>query len=189
MIYLLLFFEFFKTGLFSVGGGLATIPFLIKMTEKYPDWFGTLQIADIVAIAESTPGPIGVNAASFAGYSAAGVLGSVVASLALVLPSFIIVVLIARALQKYRDNRLVNDAFLGLRPAVTGLIAAACYSVTKSALLRGSISQLGFFGAFDLPCVILFAALFACTQIKALGKIHPIFYILVGAAFGILLRL
>lgn len=188
MTLLLLFYEFFKAGLFAVGGGLATLPFILKMMDKYPSWFGTLQLADIVAIAESTPGPVGVNAATYAGYSAAGISGALIASLAVVLPSFIIISLIADLLQKYRSNKLVDDAFSGLRPMVAGLIAAAGYSVLKIAVLRGDVAN-GLLAAVDWRCAILFAALFACTQIKGLSKIHPIFYILTGAAAGLLLSL
>lgn len=188
MTLLLLFFEFFKAGLFAVGGGLATLPFVLKMTEQYPAWFGTLQLADITAIAESTPGPIGVNAATFAGYSAAGVPGAFVATFAVILPSFIIVSLIARALQKYRDSKLVCDTFSGLRPAVTGLIAAACWAVMRSALITGAIGD-GFFRMFDYRNIILFVVLFALLLTPKVKKIHPIFFILTGGVVGILLGL
>ena len=104
MIYLQLFYEFFKTGLFAVGGGLATIPFLSAMTDKYT-WFTKAQLADMIAVAESTPGPIGVNTATFAGYNAAGIPGAIIATLSLVLPSYIIILAISKALQKFRDNK------------------------------------------------------------------------------------
>lgn len=188
MTLLFLFYEFFKAGLFAVGGGLATLPFILKMMDKYPAWFGTLQLADIVAIAESTPGPIGVNAATYAGYAAAGVPGALVASIAVVLPSFIIISLIADLLVKYRSNKLVDDAFSALRPMVAGLIAAAGYSVLKIALLRGDTAN-GLLAAVDWRYAALFAVLFICTQIRKLSKIHPIFYILAGAAAGLLLSL
>ncbi|HRX57487.1 MAG TPA: chromate transporter [Eubacteriales bacterium] len=185
---LLLFFEFFQAGLFAVGGGLATLPFILKMMEKYPVWFGTLQLADITAIAESTPGPIGVNAATFAGYSAAGVAGAFTATLAVILPSFIIISLIARALQKYRDSQLVCNVFAGLRPAVTGLIAAACWAVMRSALITGAFSD-GFLQLFNWKNVMLFAVLFTLLQLPKTKDIHPIFYILTGAAVGIVFGL
>ncbi len=188
MTLLLLFFEFFQAGLFAVGGGLATLPFVLKMMEKYPEWFGTLHLADITAIAESTPGPIGVNAATFAGYSAAGIPGALVATFAVVLPSFIIVSLIARALQKYRDSKLVCDTFSGLRPAVAGLIAAACWSVMQSALLTGVTGD-GLLQMFDWRNVALFAVLFALLLTPKVKKIHPIFFILAGGAVGVLLGL
>lgn len=188
MTLLLLFYEFFKAGLFAVGGGLATLPFILKMIERYPDWFGTLQLADIVAIAESTPGPVGVNAATFAGYSAAGVMGALVASFAVILPSFIIISIIAGALERFRSNPYVERAFSGLRPAVSGLIAAAGYSVFRLAILRGDLSA-GLLQAVDWRCLILFALLFAATQIKKLKKLHPILYIAAGALAGIVLGL
>ena len=145
MIYLQLFYEFFKTGLFAVGGGLATIPFLSAMTDKYT-WFTKAQLADMIAVAESTPGPIGVNTATFAGYNAAGIPGAIIATLSLVLPSYIIILAISKALQKFRDNKYVNDAFTGLRPAATGLIGAACYSVMVIALSGSTL-----FGLLPLP--------------------------------------
>ncbi len=188
MTYLLLFFEFFQTGLFAVGGGLVMLPFIQQMIERYPEWFGTLQLADIVAIAESTPGPIGINAATFAGFSAAGVLGALTATLSVVLPSFIVVSLIAPVLAKYRQNRLVNDAFTGLHPAVTGLIAAACWIVLRIAVLRGSVAD-GFFQAIDWRCAALFAVLFACTQIKKIKTLHPVVFILLGGLAGVVLGL
>ena len=135
MIYLQLIYEFFKTGLFAVGGGLATLPFLNEICQKY-DWFTEQMLADMIAISESTPGPIGINMSTYAGYQAAGVLGSIVATCSLVAPSIIIIVLIARFLSKFNEHPLVKSAFSGLRPAVTGLIAAAAVSVMKLALLR-----------------------------------------------------
>ncbi|MEN6418852.1 MAG: chromate transporter [Clostridiaceae bacterium] len=186
MTYLLLFLEFFQTGLFSVGGGYATLPFLQKIMERYPDWFGSLQLADIAAIAETTPGPVGVNAATFAGYRAAGVPGALICTFALVLPSFIIVSLIARALEKYRQNKLVNDIFSGLRPAVTGLIAAAAWSVIHSALITGAFAD-GFLQAFDWKSVLLFFVFFGLMMLKKLKNVHPVFFFLAGGAVGALL--
>ena len=166
MIYLQLFYEFFKTGLFAVGGGLATIPFLSAMTDKYT-WFTKAQLADMIAVAESTPGPIGVNTATFAGYNAAG-----------------IILAISKALQKFRDNKYVNDAFTGLRPAATGLIGAACYSVTAIALSGSTL-----FGCIDLRRLIFFALLLAVTNIKRLKGLHPIIFIAIAAVVGIVFRL
>jgi chromate transporter len=188
MTLLLLFFEFFQAGLFAVGGGLATLPFVLKMIERYPAWFGTLQLADITAIAESTPGPIGVNAATFAGFSAAGIPGALTATFAVILPSFLIVSLIAKALQKYRDSKLVCDAFSGLRPAVTGLIAAACWAVLQSALVTGAWAD-GFLRMFSWRNVALFAVLFTLLLTPKVKNIHPIFFILAGGVAGILFGL
>ena len=167
MLYLRLFFEFFKTGLFAVGGGLATIPFLTAMTQKY-DWFTAQQLADMIAVAESTPGPIGVNTATFAGFRAAGIPGAVISTFGLILPSFLIILLIARALQKYKSNPIVQNAFSGLRPASTGLIAAAGWSVLKTAL-----SGVDIMGAVSIPALLLFAVIMLLSNIK---KIKPILY-------------
>ena len=125
MIYLRLFWEFFKTGLFSVGGGLATLPFIYDMSDR-TGWFTYQQIADMVAVSESTPGPIGVNTATYVGYITGGVPGALVATLGLVTPAVICILIIASCLKKFRENRFVDHAFYGLRPASAALIAAAC---------------------------------------------------------------
>lgn len=188
MTILLLFFEFFQTGLFAVGGGYATLPFLQKIMERYPAWFGSLQLADIAAISEATPGPVGVNAATFAGYSAAGIPGALVATFALVLPSFLIVSLIARALEKYRQNLLVDSLFSALRPAVTGLIAAAAWSVISAALLKGSLSG-GLLQALDWKSIALFAVLLGLLFVPKVKKLHPVFFFLAGGVAGWLMGL
>ena len=178
MTLLTLFIEFFKTGLFAVGGGLATIPFLTAMTEKY-DWFTPQQLADMIAVAESTPGPIGVNTATFAGFRAAGIPGAVMATFGLVLPSFLVILAIAGALQKYKSNPLVQNAFSGLRPASTGLIAAAGWSVLKTALSGADIMGI------SLPAVLLFAAIMILSNTKKLKSLHPAAFIGLAAMVGI----
>ena len=135
MIYLRLFWEFFKTGLFSVGGGLATLPFIYDMSDR-TGWFTYQQIADMVAVSESTPGPIGVNTATYVGYITGGVPGALVATLGLVTPAVICILIIASCLKKFRENRFVDHAFYGLRPASAALIAAAGFSVVRISLLQ-----------------------------------------------------
>ena len=174
--------EFFKTGLFAVGGGLATLPFLTQMQEKY-GWFTAEELANMIAVGESTPGPIGVNMATYVGYSSFGIFGGLLATLFLVLPSLIVICLIAGILDKFQKNRLVQDAFAAIRPAVTGLIAAAGMTLVKIAIFRGEWSP----ATFDWVALVLFAALFACTQLKALKKLHPVAFIAVGAVAGIIL--
>jgi Chromate transport protein ChrA len=188
MMYLQLFLEFFQTGLFAIGGGYATLPFIQTMMERYPAWFGTLRLADIAAIAEATPGPVGVNAATFAGYSAAGVPGALIATAALVMPSFVIASLIARALEKYRQNRLVSEVFLSLRPAVTGLIAAAAWSVVYAALFVGPLSG-GIVQALDWGNVALYAALLGLLFVPKVKELHPVFFFLAGGIAGALIGL
>ncbi|MBO6000005.1 MAG: chromate transporter, partial [Lachnospiraceae bacterium] len=129
-----LIYEFAKTGLFSVGGGLATLPFLYEMSDK-TGWFSHADIADMIAISESTPGAIGINMSTYAGYKTAGVPGGILASLALAAPSFIIILIIAKFLVKFRDNRYVEGAFYGLRPASRAMITVACIHVAKVAIV------------------------------------------------------
>ena len=124
MIYLQLFIEFFKTGLFAVGGGLATLPFLFNMAES-TGWFTADTIMDMIAISESTPGPIGVNMATYAGFTTAGIFGTLSATIGLVCPSVIVIILIYKILEKFKGSSLVNNVFYGLRPAVAGLVACA----------------------------------------------------------------
>lgn len=178
---LLLFAEFFKTGLFALGGGLATIPFLTEMQFKYPEWFSQTKLADMIAIAESTPGPIGVNTATYCGFSAAGLPGSIVSTCALVLPSLIIITIISKFYEKYKNSSIVNHVFLGIRPAVTGLIASAGYSVFLLAVRNDNI--------FDWRKLLFFGVILSLLQIKAIKKIHPIAFIGLGAFIGIIFGL
>lgn len=172
MTYLLLFFEFFKIGLFAIGGGLVTIPFLFNLTEKY-DWFSKLELTNMIAVAESTPGPIGVNMATYAGFNTEGFLGALLATFALVLPSFIIIVLVARLMDKYSCNLRVKDFLSGVRPAVIALILWAGIPLAQISLT----SEIN---------VILFVAILAAMR---LWKKSPIFYIVSAAVIGIILKL
>ena len=189
MILLTLFFEFFKTGLFAVGGGMATLPFLYDMSARHPDWFSTAQLADMIAVSESSPGPIGVNMATYVGFHTAGILGGLVATLGLAAPSVIIILIIARVLKQFRENKYVDAAFYGLRPCSVGLIAAAGLLVVKIALfdfdayaLSGEIADL-----FKLKALILAAVLLVLTRaVKATKKLHPIVFILGSAVVGVL---
>lgn len=180
--YFLLFIEFFKTGLFAVGGGLATIPFLTDMQLRYPAWFSNATVADIVAVAESTPGPIGVNAATYAGYSAAGIPGALIATASLVLPSLIVITIISGFFEKYRSSEIVNAAFTGVRPVVAGLIAAAGWTMMQLSVFPG---EGPLFSRFDWRCGLLFVVLFTALQLKKTKKLHPIFYVLAGAVCGL----
>ena len=123
MIYLQLIFEYFKTGLFAFGGGYATLPFLYHISETY-GWYSSKQLSDMLAVSSITPGPVGVNMATFSGYTTAGILGALLATSSVVLPSLIIVVIIAKLLAKFRENRHVQAAIYALKPAGCGLLAA-----------------------------------------------------------------
>ncbi len=184
MIYLRLFFEFFKTGLFAVGGGMATLPFLYDMSDR-TGWFTHAQLADMVAVSESTPGPIGVNMATYVGFLTGGVGGAAVATLGLVAPSFLVILIVSAFLQRFRDSKYVNGAFYGLRPASTAMILAALVLVVKAAFLPdGTLSSL------DWRLLVLAAALFALTDaVEKTKKLHPIVFILGSAVVGVVLRL
>ena len=191
MIYLRLFWEFFKVGLFSVGGGLATLPFLYSLGAK-TGWFSTADVANMLAVSESTPGPIGVNMATYAGFDCAGVLGGVVATLGLVTPSVIVIVLIAMALQAFRTNKYVDAAFYTLHPASTGLIAAAGWSVFALVLVNLDAYRASYQLADILQWknLLLFAVIWVLTNlVKPLKKLHPVVFLALAAVVGIVFRL
>ena len=187
MIYLQLFYEFFKIGLFALGGGLATLPFLYNLAEKYP-WFDASMLPDMIAVSESTPGPIGVNMATYAGYSSAGISGGIVATLGLVTPSIIIVIIIAGFLNKFQENLYVKSAFYGLRPAVTALIAIAGFEVLKVSIFTFEQFKLShqWLDLFDIKALVIFIVFFLLTK---KFKFHPIVFILMGAVIGIVFNL
>ena len=187
MIYLLLYFEFFKTGLFAVGGGLATLPFLINLTYKY-DWFDQSMLADMIAVSESTPGPMGVNIATYAGFSSGGILGGIIATLWLITPSIIIIIIIAKFLEKFKSNKSVEDIFQGLRPASVGLIAVAAFEVIKIALLNinSYMATKNIIDLINIKSFVLFVVIFYAVMKY---KKHPIVYIAASAVIGILFGL
>lgn len=182
--------EFIKTGLFSVGGGLATIPFLFDMSQNHPNWFTTAELTDMIAVAESTPGPVGINMATFAGFKVSGLLGSILATLSLILPSFIIVLIIAKLLSKYSDNKYVKAVFGGLKPAVAGLIAAAAYSVFQIAVFTDTVTSFSdILPSLQVTSFIIFAVILIALQFKKIKNIHPIFFIAIAAVLGIVFKL
>lgn len=188
MIFLQLFWEFFKTGLFAVGGGMATIPFLYNISDS-TGWFTHADLANMIAVSESTPGPIGVNMATYVGYitgmQVSGIptalLGAITATLGLISPAVVIILIVAAFLKSFRDNKYVNSAFYGLRPASTGLIAAAGLSVAAANFFPEAFTLAG----FNWKGAILFVVLVALTNIKKLSKIHPIVFIAFSAVVGV----
>ena len=133
MIYALLCWEFFKIGLFAVGGGLVTVPFLFDLAEKY-GWFSLGELADMIAVAQSTPGPVGINMATYAGYKVAGLGGAIAATLSEVLPSMVVVYIIAQALVKWQNNPRLDRILAGIRPAVLSLILFAGWDIAKETI-------------------------------------------------------
>lgn len=183
MIYLQLFFEFFKIGLFAVGGGMATLPFLQRLGES-TGWFDNQLITNMVAISESTPGPIGVNMATYVGYNVGGVLGGFVATMGEILPCIILVIVFSKFLTKLSGNKYLDYAFYGMRPAVTGLIAAAAVSVMQVAVLNTNLfRQTGVLTDLADPKKIIWFVL-VLWAIKKFKK-HPVMYIGISAVVGI----
>ena len=179
-IYLRLFWEFFKTGLFAIGGGMATLPFLYDMADK-TEWFTRAQLADMIAVSESTPGPIGVNMATYVGYLTKGVPGAITATLGLVTPSIIIILIIAAFLEAFRTSKYVSGAFYGLRPASTALITAAGLVVVKETFLVST----GFFW----QGLILAAVIIVLTNfVKKTKGWPPIVFIGLSALVGVVFR-
>ena len=189
-LYLQLFWEFFKTGLFAVGGGMATLPFLYDISNK-TGWFTHAQLADMVAVSESTPGPIGVNMASYVGFVTGGVGGAVVATLGLIAPSILIILIIAAFLKAFRDSKYVDGAFYGLRPASTALIASALVTVAKVAFFSsqnfGDLTAV--LHSVEWKAVVLAAVLLLLTRyVPRVKSWHPIVFIGLSAAVGVIFR-
>ena len=172
MILWLLFYEFFKIGLFAIGGGAVTIPFLFDLTEKY-DWFSKEQLIDMIAVSQSTPGPIGVNMATFAGFQTAGIGGGIIATIGLVLPSLVIVILVSKILRKYMNSPLLSEIMLAIRPVVIALIMFASFELFVLSIT--SWYRAGF-------AVLLFVMVW-------FYKRSPIFYILLSGVLGVVLKL
>lgn len=186
MIYLRLFYEFFKTGLFAIGGGLATLPFLYDMSSR-TGWFTPNDITNMIAISQSTPGPLGINMAAYTGYLTGGILGGIIAPLGLITPSLLIIMGIAKILDRFKGNKWINPIFYGLKPASLALIVVAWISVLKVtyqplALFSGPHSE----GAFFWQGLLLAGFLFFILRI---WKVHPIALIVVAGLIGLIIRL
>lgn len=179
MIYLSLYYEFFKIGLFSFGGGLATIPFLYQLTVKFPNWISSLDVANMIAISQSTPGPMGVNMATYTGFNVSGFCGGLVATIGLVSPSIVIIIVIAKFLKHFNEKWYVKKSMYGLRATVLALI---CYAVSK-------IFIISMFMGYQIRLVefiLFFIILLLSSKFKC---IHPIIWIIIGAFLGIALKL
>lgn len=196
MTFLLLFWEFFKTGLFAIGGGMATIPFLSDMANKHPDWFTQTDLSNMIAVGESTPGPIGVNMATYVGYitgsdygTFGAISGAIIATIGLITPSIIIVLIIAAVLKSFKDNKYVNNAFYGLRPASTGLIATAGIGVIMTTLITvgGAATHTIIFNWKGIALAVVIWVL--TNLIKKTKGLHPIVFIALSAIVGIIFKM
>nr|WP_325303881.1 chromate transporter [uncultured Dysosmobacter sp.] len=194
-IYLRLYLEFFKTGLFAVGGGMATLPFLKEIGEA-TGWYTYGDLMNMLAVSESTPGPIGINMATYVGYTVGGVPGAVIATLGEITPSIIVILIVAAILKSFRDNRYVNSAFYGLRPASTGLIGGAGVAVVLEVLtcIRVAGPESGIVNVFERTAgplvnpgaLVLAAVLLVLTNwVKPVKNWHPIVFILISAVVGV----
>ena len=186
MIYFQLFYNFFLTGLFSIGGGLATLPFLYDLSDK-TGWFSHADIANMLAISESTPGAIGINMATYVGFETASVPGSLIATLGLITPGIIIILIIAKILEKFKESRYVQWALYGLRAASIALISAAGLSVVQISLIHYKLigqSGIAVLDIFDIKGIILAVVILTASRIWT--KIHPVVWIFFAAVIGIL---
>ena len=184
--FLQLIWEFFKTGLFAIGGGLATLPFLYDISRR-TGWYTTADITNMIAVSESTPGPMGVNMSTYVGYHIAGIPGALTTTLSLVFPSVVIIIIVANFLKRFQENNTVKHAMYGIRPASVAMITYAGLLVARVALLReeayrasGAIADL-----FSVKAILL-AAVVLVTYLKF--KKHPIVYILAAALIGIVFK-
>ena len=185
MTLLHLFFIFFYIGLFAVGGGLVAATFMQQELVEHYHLITAEKFYNMLAISESTPGPIGINMATYAGFHAAGLAGGIAATLSLVLPSLIVIVIIAKILDKFNENPYVKSSFAMIRPVVTGLIATAVCGIFETALFTASD------GSFQFPVfsLILCALFFIAMNLKKLNKIHPFFWMVAGAVVGLVFQM
>ncbi|MDY6038030.1 MAG: chromate transporter [Eubacterium sp.] len=183
-IYLLIYY-FFTTGLFAIGGGLATLPFLYNIGQK-TGWFSEIDVANMVAVAQSTPGPTGINMATYVGFNQFGVYGAVLSSLAIVAPSVIIIIIVSNLLNKFKESKLVQNAFYGLRAASTGLILAAAFSVIQISIfnLENFDGKIGLYNCVECirwQALVLAAFIFILYKWK---NPHPILLIILSGVLG-----
>ena len=174
---IILFLEFFKIGLFSIGGGLATLPFLYDLANKY-NWFDINLIGDMIAISESTPGPIGINMATYVGFLHSNFIGSIVATTGLIVPPFIIIIIVSKFLSKFKKSKYIKEIFEFIRPVVTGLIASSALLIVSVGILDKN------YFIKEKELILFFVMFFAISKFKK----SPIIYILLSIIIGILFK-
>lgn len=182
MIYLILFLTFFKIGAFTFGGGYAMLP-LIQAEVLENEWLTNEEIINFVAVSESTPGPFAINISTFVGMELAGILGAICATLGVVLPSFIIILIVAKFFEKFKTNKYIKGIMNGLRPAAIGLIGTAVVSIGKTVFLENGFS----IDILKTPSFYISFAIFALATILAFNKKHPILIILLSGSIGIIM--
>lgn len=181
MIFFQLFFTFFKIGLFTIGGGYAMLPFIQSEVIRL-GWLTNEQVINFIAVSESTPGPFAINMSTYVGTQMSGVLGAICATLGVVMPSFIIILIIASFFEKFKDNKYIVGCMTGLKPAVIGLIGSAVISIGITVFFPVSISL----SVFSTPQFYISLILFLGMTVLALKKVHPIIIIVISAVVGII---
>lgn len=182
--YFQVFYEFFKIGLFAIGGGPATIPFLMELSEK-TGWYTMEELTNMIAISESTPGPVGLNMATYVGCRTLGPFGGLISTIGLTFPSVVVIILIAKFLNNFKENPYVKNAFWGIRPAVTALILSAVIGICKVSLFSVNDGRMEPLVGSMVICVVAFCLL----RIRKLKKLHPAAWILGAAVLGVVFRL
>ena len=180
MILLELFLTFFKIGLFTFGGGYAMIP-LINSEILSKGLMSSEQLVDFIAVSESTPGPFAVNISTYIGIETAGIPGAICATLGVVLPSFIVILIVAVFIEKFRKSTAVNGLFTGIKPGAVGLLFAAVISIGTTTLFPAGVNT----GVFATPLFYVTLCTFILTFILSMKKVHPILLILMSAVIGI----
>ena len=186
MIFLKLFFTFFKIGLFTFGGGYAMLPF-IQEEVLANGWAAEADLINFIAISESTPGPFAINMATYVGAEAGGVFGAVCATLGVVMPSFLVILIVAKCYEKFKESRIVRGCMTGLKPAVIGLIGAAILSVVVTVFAPSQyvLAAAPWWEMFKSPALYVSAVIFVGGAVLAFRKVHPIIIICLAAACGI----
>lgn len=180
MILLILFLTFFKIGAFTFGGGYAMLPLIQEEVIKNA-WALEEDLINFIAVSESTPGPFAINMATYIGSVQGGILGAVCATLGVVVPSFVVILIVAKCYDKFKESRIVQGCMVGLKSAVIGLISAAILSMAETVFLPDGVK--GF--TFDSSLVVS-AAIFVTMLILAIKKAHPILIVCISAVCGIL---
>ncbi len=180
MIYLELFLTFFKIGLFTFGGGYAMLPFIQKEVALH-GWLTDAEVINFVAVSESTPGPFAINISTYVGIETGGILGAICATLGATLPSFIVILLVAKFYEKFKNSKIVSGCMTGLKPAAIGLIGTAVLTIGKTVFFPTAVSLASIMTFGFITSLVIFAVMF----VLAMKKTHPIIIIVISAILGI----
>ena len=180
---LYLFATFFKIGLFSIGGGLATLPFLLELADR-SDWLTREMIGNMLAVAQSLPGPVGANLSAYTGFHYAWIPGSYTAVISLTIPSIIIILMVVRMLKSFKESVVVKNLFSGFRPAAAGLLSAAAFAAISLSLWNAAAPVWYELLRWKETLIFLMIFILLCKFKK-----HPIVYILIAGAAGLILKL